>query len=67
MTWLWDSVPTEFEEREAKVVEASGKTRDELWTEVTGLPVWWDHVGREWSNAKRKWSRYIDRKHGLPS
>lgn len=33
--------------------------RPDLYLAVTGLPIWWDQVGREYSAANRKWKRWV--------
>jgi hypothetical protein len=35
--------------------------RPDLYTQVTGLPVWWDAVGHEYNAAQRKWRRFIEK------
>lgn len=32
----------------------------QLFLDITGLPIWWDRVGSEWSKAQRKLIRWAE-------
>lgn len=51
----------EMWERADRLAATRGVDAGDLWLEVTGLPVWWDRVGREYSRAKSKFKRYVEK------
>ena len=41
-------------------VEVSGVDGNQLFLDITGVPIWWDRVGSEWAKARRKLIRWAE-------
>ncbi len=42
-------------------VESGMDVPEDLFMQITGVPIWWDSVGSEWAKARRKLIRWAEK------